>query len=331
VLIYVGAPERLFVGHATLSTGVHAWTPDEEAKRHPGDWPTGVSFSEVAVWKPPVAIDSVWSRMPSSSTNPRAQFFAGVMRIKQQDYQTVLAERSVGDQPNSSAVSVLTNPPPVAASEGLFQASEHLRRFLASPRPISEDATRAMFINRVLEALGYTEFGDVDYGVPVDSGDVADYVLSVNGKPSVVVEAKKLGSPLQQKEAAQVVKYASVLGVRRGVATDGRLLKLYDPRIPDVRPEERMVFEVDLGEYADREDFDVRIYPNLELLSKADLAGGGGLEQRTAQEAIRSILGNPESGTMKALRQELGETKLVHLTDSELTETVGSILGSGPL
>jgi predicted type IV restriction endonuclease len=53
--------------------------------------------------------------------------------------------------------------------------------------------------------------------------------------------------------AAQVVKYASVLGLRWGIVTDGRYLKVYDPRIPNVKSEERLVFEVDLAGYSDRE------------------------------------------------------------------------------
>jgi predicted type IV restriction endonuclease len=87
--------------------------------------------------------------------------------------------------------------------------------------------------------------------VPVVGGDFADYVLRLSGQPALVLEAKKLGSPLGEKEAAQVVKYASVLGVRWGIVTDGQYIKVFDPRVPHVSPENRLVFEVDLAGYRD--------------------------------------------------------------------------------
>ena len=91
---------------------------------------------------------------------------------------------------------------------------------------LSEYDTRAEFIDKYLEALGYTELGDIQRGSPVDSGNFPDYVLQVNGKAAIAIEAKKLGTPLAAKEAGQVVAYCSNLGVRWGAVTDGRYFKL---------------------------------------------------------------------------------------------------------
>jgi hypothetical protein len=55
VLIYVGAPEREFIGHAVLDSGTHAWSP-AEAQRYPGDFSHGVAFSEAHPWPSPVAL-----------------------------------------------------------------------------------------------------------------------------------------------------------------------------------------------------------------------------------------------------------------------------------
>jgi hypothetical protein len=56
-----------------------------------------------------------------------------------------------------------------------------------------------VFIDKYLEALGYTDLGDVQHGVPVDAGTFADYVVNVNGKAAIVIEAKKLGASLGPK------------------------------------------------------------------------------------------------------------------------------------
>jgi hypothetical protein len=332
VLVYVGAPEKAFVGHGTLSSGVHAWS-SEEAAIYPENWPAGVSFDDAEVWEHPVALAAVWSKTPSSASNPDGRFFGGVVRIKKEDYETILAERSgenaqVEVEPAPTDDGVVAPSTPGTTADKLYAATEHLRKFLAQGvQPLSEDATRALFINKYLDALGYTDFGDVEYGMLVESGDFADYVLRVHGRAELVLAAKKLGFFLGPKEAAQVVKYASVLGVRWGAVSDGRYLKVYDPRVPHVKAEDRLVFEVDLAGYKDREDFDVRIYPDLELLSKESMVAGDGLERRAAQEAVRELLTTPGSKTVSALRDELKNKKLIHLGENELAEVLSELLG----
>jgi predicted type IV restriction endonuclease len=328
IVAYVGAPERSFIGHATLASGVHTWTSDE-ARRYPGAWSAGVAFSDATVWQNPVALASVWRDLPSSESNPAAHFFGGVVRIKEADFERLLAEREA--KPLQRATTPDATSAPTSRDkpvDRLYAVTERLRAFLsAASRPsLTEEATRAHFIDKYLTALGYTDFADIEYGVRVESGDLADYVLLAQGRPAVVVEAKRLGAPLGAKEAAQVVKYASVLGVRWGVLTDGRFLKLYDPRVPDVTPENRLVFELDLAGYQDREDFEVRIFDaDLALLSREAIAGGG-LERRAAKEALRELLTDVSSAAVRALQSELRNKKLIQLGIAELTDLLAELL-----
>ena len=46
ILIYLGAPEREFIGRAELASAVHDWTPSE-AQVYPGDSPSGVLLAQV--------------------------------------------------------------------------------------------------------------------------------------------------------------------------------------------------------------------------------------------------------------------------------------------
>jgi predicted type IV restriction endonuclease len=330
VLVYVGAPEQEFIGHATLAKGVHHWDPSEAALYPEDQWPSGVAFSNATIWDQPVSLNEVWPQMPSSSSNPEAHFFAGVMQIKQKDFEVVLAER--GETEMSAGPAVESTPsslaPPAADTmiDRLFGVGEKLRQFLATGQQIGEDATRAMFIDKWIEALGYTEFGEVEYGVQVESKDFADYVLSASGDRALVVEAKKLGSPLGTEQAAQVIKYASVIGLRWGLVTDGRHLQLYD-RLPNLPPADRLVFQVDLGEYSDREDFEVRIYPELALLAKSAMKDGEGLERRAAQEAVRDLLTDPSSAAVQSLKEELATAKLAQMSEEEVAALLGEALG----
>ena len=209
----------------------------------------------------------------------------------------------------------------------LFRTVERLKPAAKLDGSLSEYDTRAEFIDKYLEALGYTELGDIRRGSPVDSGSFPDYVLRVSGKAAIAIEAKRLGASLGAKEAAQVVAYCSNLGVRWGAVTDGRYFKLYDAPMLGVPPEERRVLSVDLADYRDRDDFEARIYPELELVAKSELESGAGLERRVALEGVRELLTTSSGKTMRALRRELEEAKNIKLSAAEPHKLVSELLG----
>jgi hypothetical protein len=89
VLIYLGAPEWKFIGRAELASAVRAWTPSE-ARVYPGDSSSGVLLAQVEEWHPPIPIKVVLSRLDPAA-KARADFEAGVVRITEHEYETVLA------------------------------------------------------------------------------------------------------------------------------------------------------------------------------------------------------------------------------------------------
>jgi hypothetical protein len=89
VLIYLGAPEREFIGRAELASGVHEWTPSE-AQVYPGDSSSGVVLAQVEEWDPPVPMNTVLSQLDPAE-KAKADFQAGVVRITPNEYETALA------------------------------------------------------------------------------------------------------------------------------------------------------------------------------------------------------------------------------------------------
>lgn len=89
VLIYLGAPERMFIGRAELASAAHDWTP-AEVQAYPGDSPRGVLLAQVEEWDPPVSMRTVLLRIDPSE-NAKAEFQAGVVRITANEYETALA------------------------------------------------------------------------------------------------------------------------------------------------------------------------------------------------------------------------------------------------
>jgi hypothetical protein len=88
ILIYLGAPEREFIGRAELASEVHDWTPSE-AQMYPGDSTSGVVLAWVEEWDPPVSMNTVLAQIDSPEA--KADFQAGVVLITPGEYDTALA------------------------------------------------------------------------------------------------------------------------------------------------------------------------------------------------------------------------------------------------
>jgi hypothetical protein len=93
VLLYLGAPARVFVGRAQLASAVHAWTP-AEAPAVPDGSPRGVVLAGVETWDPPVPMDAVLARIDPAQ-DARADFVAGVVRIAAVEYRAALEAAGV--------------------------------------------------------------------------------------------------------------------------------------------------------------------------------------------------------------------------------------------
>lgn len=99
VLVYLGAPERNFIGRAELASAAHDWTLSE-AQAYSGDCAGGVLLAQVEEWDPPVAMSTVLSRIDPAE-NARADFEAGVVRITASEYEAALAV-ATGRTPSTS-------------------------------------------------------------------------------------------------------------------------------------------------------------------------------------------------------------------------------------
>ena len=89
ILVYLGAPDRVFVGRAELASAAHEWTRSE-ARVYPGGASGGVLLVQVEEWDPPVPMHDVLSRIGPSNT-AKSDFQAGVVRITASEYEAALA------------------------------------------------------------------------------------------------------------------------------------------------------------------------------------------------------------------------------------------------
>ena len=106
----------------------------------------------------------------------------------------------------------------------------------------SEALTRYALIDPLLRALGW-DTADPELMIPeYRSGGVsADYALLNNGRPAMMVEAKKLGTPLRDAVLAQGINYCLMAGTKHFSVTDGQLWEVYETHKPVPIDEKRIV------------------------------------------------------------------------------------------
>ena len=92
-----------------------------------------------------------------------------------------------------------------------------------------EIRTRSSLIDPMLRVLGWDvedpNYIEVEYRV---SQDRVDYVLKESGDPIAVIEAKSLGTPLDEKTTKQAFSYANTLAVSYAVVTNGDHWRMFE-------------------------------------------------------------------------------------------------------
>ena len=80
---------------------------------------------------------------------------------------------------------------------------------------LSEADTRSHLIDPLLRILGFSDVSHLRREVMIPATkEFLDYELRIDDKPVMIVEAKAARHSLSERDAAQCVQYASVLGVR---------------------------------------------------------------------------------------------------------------------
>ncbi len=206
---------------------------------------------------------------------------------------------------------------------------------------LGEADTRAWFIDPLLRALGYKEIGDLQHEFYVkDTKEYLDYMLLVNGKPRIAVEAKALGRNLTDGDAGQVIQYCSILGIEWAVVTNVREWRLYH-QFAQADLAGKLLFNLDLVGWSTKDEFDA-LFDQLWLVSKEAFEGSGGpqawLRAQRLDAALRDALTNPGSLEVKYLRKrlhgqkvEVGEEDIASWFKGKLLEPLPIPAGDAPV
>lgn len=203
--------------------------------------------------------------------------------------------------------------------------------------PMNESNTKVLLVEPVLQALGWdtTNLDCVTREHKVYDGTFLDYALLAGGRRVLFVEAKAWGSTLSDPRwMAQTVNYANNEGVVWCVLSDGVGYRVYKTNEP-VDMARKLVFEVDLREYADDEKR-AGVLRSLQLLSqesvvagRLDSLGSRLFDEARIRKALEELFSEAPNRFVTLIREQLPEGER-RLTPSEIREVLKRI-GKGLL
>jgi predicted type IV restriction endonuclease len=129
------------------------------------------------------------------------------------------------------------------------EAAKVIKTFLpilqgAKDRKINEADTRTIIHKFLADVLGYDFIADITKEFTI-RGTFADFGVMIDNEVKYIVEAKEIGTKLQEGHIRQAVGYAVNKGVPWCVLTDSAVWRLY--RIEFKQPVETVqVFDIDL-------------------------------------------------------------------------------------
>jgi len=175
---------------------------------------------------------------------------------------------------------------------------ENTKKLISTKPQMNESNTRLKVIVPLLELLGWDINSDVETEYPVRVGSTiakVDYALSIEGKPTILLEAKGFDSDINDNFARQTISYGRYEDVKWAVLTNGKSLHIYDTTLGK-NPKECLIDKIDIEEFINKKS-------TLCLLSKESIKNketDSIVERiRKTQDYINNLYENKEEFTKK--------------------------------
>ena len=121
----------------------------------------------------------------------------------------------------------------------------------ALERQENESDTRLLITKMLQKVLGYN-LEDIKTEQKVE-GRRADYVISFNNEDVLVIEAKKIGMALRDRQIFQATSYGAYSGIKWAILTNAVVWQLYHISTVE-KVETDLVFTIDLRDGIDSEE-----------------------------------------------------------------------------
>lgn len=203
-------------------------------------------------------------------------------------------------------------------------------------RPLRETPTRTVFIDPILEALGWDvrdpDVVELEYATPC--GKVVDYALKLHHRPVLLVEAKCLHDRLTNgKGVSQVFGYAASTGTIWCILTNGATWQVHRYAEEGAMPSEP-VFEVSIAASGPARATLLEVAEQMWCFSREafaqralDAIGAQTTLDMKVRRGLDCLISQPPERLVKAVQETIGDRKLEPRRIKESLARVWSALG----
>jgi len=182
----------------------------------------------------------------------------------------------------------------------------------------NESDTRQLIDSMLQNILGYA-ISDMKTEMKI-KGMRADYVLSVQGKPAIIIEAKRIGMTLREQQISQASGYGAHSGIKWVVLTNALVWQLYRLSFGE-KIKSELVFTIDLLDGLDNEEAEYFYLISKEGMSKKNLLEKLWVKIRTlSSENLQNVILGDE--VLKKIRIELNKQGGYKVVDEELRQVI---------
>lgn len=122
----------------------------------------------------------------------------------------------------------------------------------------TEEATKMSLIMPMFQTLGYDVFNPLEFvpeytaDVGIKKGEKVDYAILTDGEPTILVEAKWCGEPLD-KHGSQLFRYFTTTKAKFGILTNGVEYRFYTDLEEPNKMDEKPFFVFDITQIKEQE------------------------------------------------------------------------------
>ncbi|KXB05360.1 hypothetical protein AKJ50_01160 [candidate division MSBL1 archaeon SCGC-AAA382A13] len=186
---------------------------------------------------------------------------------------------------------------------------EKVEKLVEANSSRSEMETKSKIVEPLLRRLGWSFVEDeveVEYPMSFDSSKHVDYALLVDGKPSVFVEVKALGSELTTETQKQGLDYATREDVEWFALTNGTEIKIFNAEWGK-NLQNALVGETLLQEFKKKRRVFEKISKNSIMSGKADERAQAVKQAKKSIAKIKKNRENIQKQITKILKEHSGE------------------------
>jgi len=192
----------------------------------------------------------------------------------------------------------------------------------AVEKKLNESNSRMILDKIFIDVFGY-KMEEVKAEQKIQ-GRIADYVLAINDVDVMVVEVKKAGMVLREKQIFQATSYGAYSGIRWALLTNLIQWQVYHVSTQD-RVEATLVFSVDLSSDVTQQDADLLVLISRFGLNKKNLIEQLWEETNALSEdnIVSSIL---TEDVITKIRLTIKKDKNIHVENEKIQQVLEKIL-----